>query len=197
MSITVKCPACGLRTEVRDRNAGRVVACPGCEAKIKVPATQDAYPEEAADDRKKCPECGKLIRGAARRCRFCDADLTGEADGSEGSEDRVDRVKCRACAEWIKRDAKKCRFCGEKVPGKMSSAAALGRTLLQTFGLLVFLVGVGLLIGFLNMDTSVAVGGGERVHNIGLMENRRVGLVGSLIAAVVGAGLIISGSRKS
>ena len=56
---------------------------------------------------------------------------------------------------------------------------------MKTVGVIAILVGIVVAIVALNMDTSVATGLGERVNNIGLMDQRRnILIVGSLVILV-------------
>lgn len=58
------------------------------------------------DDQRPCRACGKPIRKAAIKCRYC--------------SDILDRP-CPTCGEQIKATAKKCRFCGEFLDGSLKS----------------------------------------------------------------------------
>ena len=102
MAIAFHCPACHHELKIADDKAGLRVNCPGCGESVTVPlppesaagaepapATTDdragatppvtgpGAPAENVADSRPCPMCGKPIRVAARRCRFCGEDLTG------------------------------------------------------------------------------------------------------------------------
>jgi hypothetical protein len=84
-------------------------------------------------------------------------------------------------------------------------AAGCGSAALQVIGLVMCVLGLFSLLRFNNMDTTVEVPsvtgpfggsiGGGRVHNIGLMDERRNGLMLSGGAVVLGALLVIGGRR--
>jgi hypothetical protein len=48
MSIVVSCPECGKALKVKDEWAGRTAKCPGCEAKVSIPAAAAAVASAAA-----------------------------------------------------------------------------------------------------------------------------------------------------
>jgi uncharacterized membrane protein len=96
MAIAFPCPACQKELNIAADKAGLRVNCPGCGESVTVPmppepagadpsqattnvrggATPDAVADSDSNSRP-CPMCGKPIRVAARRCRFCGEDLTG------------------------------------------------------------------------------------------------------------------------
>lgn len=63
---------------------------------------------------------------------------------------------------------------------------------MRTIGTILLCIGVLTLILTLNMDTTVTTGFG-RVHNIGLMDQRRTCLIVSIAAIVVGLGMAVAG----
>jgi hypothetical protein len=102
--------------------------------------------------------------------------------------------QCPFCAETIKSEAVKFRFCGEMLTeGQEVRVAANPRKSrgmpFQALGWV--LLGLGVLITFvgLGMDTSVQSDFGGRVHNIGLMDERRNAIMLGL--AISGGGLLL------
>jgi hypothetical protein len=121
-------------------------------------------------------------------------------DEQEGARADGPTKRCRFCAETIKADAIKCRFCGERLdrPAKVQAPRRRGSPVLQLIGAVLLIGGLLFAVGYYNMDTSVEVPatymmgerlGGGRVNNLGLMDDRRNGLLVSLAAA--GGGLVL------
>jgi hypothetical protein len=103
MPITVSCPGCKQKLNIRDDYAGKPMKCPRCSAAVSVPADDEAVvaavedevepaaPETAIEEVKpvprhasqsaiKCPECGKRNPADARKCRDCGAWLEEEEE---------------------------------------------------------------------------------------------------------------------
>ncbi|HXB13434.1 MAG TPA: SHOCT domain-containing protein [Bacteroidia bacterium] len=60
------------------------------------------------------------------------------------------------------------------------------------------LLGVGIIFGIyaLSMDVSVSIGGGDRVNNIGLMNDRQNYLIVSAVMCIIGVVILISSKSK-
>ena len=72
----VYCPHCSLpfHKECWDDNGGCAqYGCPGAPATVK--AEPPPMSSNAWGDEKRCPACGKTIKGQALKCRFCGADF--------------------------------------------------------------------------------------------------------------------------
>lgn len=127
----------------------------------------------------KCPKCGHTadappsIAGKQVRCRACNATFT--ASGGHGFE-----------------------LVEEK--GTPPIPARVMRSNVKTFGWFLVVVGLVGALYFWSMDTSIEVKGssrdGRRVHNIGLMQERQLGMICFTVAAAFGGALVAFGDRK-
>jgi DNA-directed RNA polymerase subunit RPC12/RpoP len=160
-----------MRLEFADSAAGTAVRCPKCKAKLIVPGTSALDADEPRRE---------TVGPTTKRCPYC--------------------------KERILRDAVKCRYCGEMLDDCTgNNRGKTGSVLLQVVGSLLFLGGLLSAISYFNMDTTVRVpanglfgdaGENRRVHNVGLMDERRNGLIVSLAVAGGGFALAYIGQRK-
>ncbi|MFZ2955434.1 MAG: hypothetical protein WA705_00860 [Candidatus Ozemobacteraceae bacterium] len=108
--------------------------------------------------------------------------------------------KCPMCAELIKFAAKKCRYCGEYLSDNpneptVQTASQGGSWLKILLGGGILCLGAFITFAAFNASTSVdnfgqdAYGqyGNHKVHNIGLMNDRTVGIM-------IGLGLLVTGA---
>jgi hypothetical protein len=85
---------------------------------------------------------------------------------------------CPFCAEEIQDAAIVCKHCGRSFSGRQVSQVGV---LLAAFALIGFVYSVAF------FDTSIAVGDGSRVNNLGLMQDRQIGITVSVVLGVMAA----------
>ena len=79
MAIEFHCPHCSHFLVTDDEKAGRAAKCPGCGDRIEIPGPpEESLPNQVEEveatsgaDVRPCPVCGKEIKQAAVKCRFC------------------------------------------------------------------------------------------------------------------------------
>ena len=116
-------------------------------------------------------------------------------------------IRCAYCLADIPALARKCMHCGEWVQASASSmsppthahhADSAGSALIPFGALLILIGGVGLLLASA-MDTSVSTNllSGERMHNLGLMNEKQNRLIIAGVIAIAGVILAAAGALKS
>lgn len=124
MAIEVKCDHCGRLLKSRDEAAGRTGKCPGCGARIAIPAMSGArepqideaelmlpppelplapppLPPASVQEspRRPCPKCGESIAVGAAKCRFCGTIFDKRITKHRGKERSGDASL--GVAEWL------------------------------------------------------------------------------------------------
>jgi hypothetical protein len=107
-------------------------------------------------------------------------------------------IPCPACSEQVLASARKCKHCGEWItPAVLITAAVVPTSGSQrTFGIVTSVIAGLLILVALVMDTSVSTPSGQRVHNIGLLNQQQNFLMLGAVLAIVGVILIVSARRK-
>lgn len=110
-------------------------------------------------------------------------------------------VTCPDCDRDVSDNAESCPNCGHP----MSESDPEQGAMLRAIGIFLFIVGAAAAVYYYQyFDTTVAVEGvelfgqtfgGGRVHNIGLMEERRTGLILSCVGAIGGLVLVAFSER--
>ncbi|MCA9069448.1 MAG: hypothetical protein KDA84_11015 [Planctomycetaceae bacterium] len=123
MAIKVRCKSCQAVLRTKDTMAGKVVKCPHCGEKLRIPGAGGTE-SPSRSSRSGRPQRSEQPR-RRRRSQNADAydaeDMGGADDFDFGGLDpnagvavaRPDRKPCAACGELIQKKAAKCRFCGE------------------------------------------------------------------------------------
>ena len=127
-----------------------------------------------------CPDCGNQVSTLAQSCPHCGRP-TRPAEPECGIEDEYD------------------------LPRGKPATPAITPEFLTILGVLLFLGGIAAAVYYYGyFDTTVASQsielfgqtiGGNRVHNIGLMQERQLGLGVSIVAALVGLVALIFAQR--
>lgn len=184
--IRFLCPGCSREMKIDASHGGKQARCPKCSAAFMVPfqgapvpkapeRPSRAWLEEAAS----LPSRSLAIPEEVEICPLCRVEMT-----------RASRLACacgkvfcskRCVAEHIDRD---------HVRSRVRSA------FLAIVGVVLFVAGFLGLAVYWMMDTSVSIGGGQRIHNIGLMQEQRNGMMVSLAGLGLGLVLCIYGGGR-
>lgn len=108
MPIRFQCPQCARKLKVGDEASGKIVDCPGCGMRLKVP--MPALEAELVE-----PEVDQNL---------IVEDMPSRSRGRGRDEDNEGRKPCPMCGEMIAQTALKCRFCGEIFDPALKEAEA-------------------------------------------------------------------------
>ncbi len=86
--------------------------CPNCGKIIKQDAVKCRYCGCAVEKKAmvECPFCKELIRADATKCKYCRSEITPST-----KIERANMIECPSCKELVSADAKFCEFCGNKL----------------------------------------------------------------------------------
>lgn len=160
--------------------------CQQCRAPLTAPLAD-------ADSTDTCPQCGAafIVPGRFEKelaeSKKAAADAAAEAE--RRSKQRAEAEKARQLREAVA--AANQRWEASKERRQRSTPRTEGLALL---GVVCFIIGILLLIAGITRDTSVSVGIGERVHNIGLVAAKISLLVGGALAFLCG-GIMVGLAR--
>jgi DNA-directed RNA polymerase subunit RPC12/RpoP len=107
MKLEVICPACKKEFRFTDRSGLETVPCPHCGDQVpkdlgSIVADEAAQPTQvksspaAADQTRRCPECGKPIPIKARKCKHCRAWIETDEEREEIDSEYVPCPRCGA-----------------------------------------------------------------------------------------------------
>src|SRR5689334_21592700 len=181
------CPRCSVRVsreQIRCDNGHRLKEVTPVERPplpIEEESVLDA-PDDNPPETKLCPFCAEEIKWAAIRCKHCQADLSSsiaephEAIPPERSVSGSRRVRGRA--------------------DRTDPSTISGCTLPMLGGVLL-VCGLASGIFYFAVFDSTVESDGIRVHNIGLMSDRTLGLILGVGISVIGVLLLLFGKRNN
>ena len=131
-----------------------------------------------------CTECGKQVSTEAKACPNC-----GHPVAKMDANLPVRKIKCPYCHKEAESNADVCPHCHMQI-GQLSLSGMSGLSSLLIVG--------GIIVSayfWFAYDTSVSSGFGS-VNNIGLMQNRQLGLIVGIGLAIVGV-ILFAISKRS
>ena len=172
--INFPCPHCGATIKAQAEHAGRIAKCAHCGGRILVPEDQEAAGQLEAPP----------VQAAAQ---FDPADAVAELEQHAlppelPSRSPLNLQPCQDCGELISMRALACPRCGcpfEKVPPPAPKILWKGATLQRfVWSWISGIIGsVGIIYFAVYFDTTFRAENGDRIHNVGLMNDRLVGVI--------------------
>jgi len=192
--IRFHCPGCAREMKIEDRHAGKQARCPKCGAALLVPfqgiAIRDREPRPSPSP--PAPSRGEWLEAAA-------------ATPNRGVHVPDELQVCPLCGEPMRSERRRACACGKVFCSKECVAehveqvhvrSRIRSVFLATVGVLLFVAGITGLLFYWVMDTSVPLDEGRRIHNIGLMQEQRNGILVSLAGLGLGLVLCIYGGGR-
>jgi len=169
--VRVVCPHCGQNCEIEGLENSDLITCPTCEQVFEVTRNiplPKTPPIPPPPVPPALPQVPPSIPGQTRLqlCPFCKEEIA------------VGAIKCKHCGEMLKQ--KSTAFGG----GLIMAGLFLG-----AIGGLIFLIGI-------TVDTTVSTGNGERVHNIGLLQQQQLLILIGIAGGIAGGALTLLGWVK-
>lgn len=118
-----------------------------------------------------CPECQSQVSSAAAACPKCGHPMSVTKSTSVNAENKSEETRSEQSTESTTKNA-------------------------QSFGFVLFVGGLIATIYFLEFfDTTVSTAFGA-VNNIGLLQDRQIGIIASVAALAIGIILVVFASQK-
>jgi len=113
MSIRVRCVQCQQAMKAPDSAAGKVVKCPGCGQRMRLPAGgSQAKPKRRPRPQ---PAAEPDFEDYDQDLDFSNLPLDDFGDMAPAAPSKGRRKPCPMCGEPISVKARKCRYCGERL----------------------------------------------------------------------------------
>jgi DNA-directed RNA polymerase subunit M/transcription elongation factor TFIIS len=149
-----------------------------------------------------CEDCASQVSRRASTCPHCGAPLRGldqQQVGESPSQLKSNNLAtCEDCGRQVSANAVVCPHCAApRQPIIDKSLKTRNASIASFFGILLLLYCIPVLIAALNAETSVSSGGGERVHNIGLMQKQQITVFLCVVGIVSGAVLLVVDSKRA